>query len=1111
MKKYLLLLVFICLSFIMNAQCLTSSLVINTGYDPITGLGITPGANGAPPVHDPHWLVAAESPSVATAIALMGTGLIEVVPGANADIVTPVGAWIVDPPANPGGWITCLNSNTYTTDGTGPAGTPYNMTLRRPFRMCVADSIKLDIWIADDNYISTMDIDGTILPFSESGTPSSPHFTSFSHLTYTVYLAAGTHYLNVIENNYNDPTVESNPTGLEIYGTVASTGGLNSLVSESYLSCASYTCTFTCNNVSLPDSLHPCAGDLVTLPAVLTGTDSVMGITWTPATGLSSTTILTPVLTAPATSGYYDITVQSLIPFNLVSNGDFSLGNVGFTSSYTWSAPPSTVLLEGDYSVYTNPNLVHSGFTSFGDHTTGTGNMMIINGGPTPTDVWCETIPVLPNTDYDFSAWIANSSSVTVPPDVPILQFKINGVLIGTPTTISSPPGTWTNFFQVWNSGVNTVATICIYDLNTTSSGNDFVLDDISFREICVAKDSVYVAIKVPDTTTSNRDTTLCIASAPITLTGTAGYVSYLWNTGASTISISAAASGIYWVYDSKHCATRIDTFKVNYIPLPIVFLGNDTAFCMGDSIILASTQPTGTTYLWSTGSTGDSIHVSATGTYWLRLDNGCVVTDSIHVLLSPFPVVNLGPDLTNCIPKPDTLQSLVTYTLPNYLWSNGGTADTIIVDTTGTYWLKVTVAGCSSSDTIHVAIIYDTFTLGNIDTAICRGKSVQAKLTAAPGATFQWLPTAGIPASTTSSPMITPDTSAEYVVHIYLAGCPEKKDSFLIDVQPYPIVYMGGNQSICQYDTLHLHANVQPNWYTHYIFKWSPGTYLNDTTIQNVVFTPGNDGKIYLVVSTPAGCTSGDSAMIIVHPGNFASLDTSYNLCPGDSVQLKPTGGVSYRWHPGKYLSDSMAPSPWAHCITSQAYTAIVKSQFNCLDTVKTRIVIQPAAVLNLGDSVKLYPGESYQINSQTNCSSFEWFPPSGLSNAYVSDPLISPEISTKYTVYGTTSWGCRAVDSINVYIDISGLVTLPNAFTPDAGINNKLYILQRGISSLNFFRIYNRWGNKVYESTNINDGWDGNFNGKPQPYDVYVYQVEAVSIDGKTFHKSGNVTLIR
>ncbi len=1110
-RGYLLLMAFVLCINNINAQCLTNSLVINTGYDPLTGLAITAGANGGVPVPDPHWKVTFETPSIATAI--FSTGLIEVIPGAQADIITTLGGWINDPFGTPGGWISCLNSNTYTSDGTGPSGTVYYQTLTRPFRMCSDDSIKFDLYIANDNYISATDVDGVPFGFSQPALPTTTNFTAFTHYTQTLFLTAGTHNLNVIVQNYNTASPSSNPTGLEIYGTVSSVGSVNSLVSESYASCAAYSCTGTCNAVNLPDSLHPCAGDVITLSAVLTGTDSVLSIAWTPATGLSSTTILTPSLTVGTTSSYYKITVRSLLPFNLVANGDFSAGNTGFTSSYTYSPPPSTTLIEGDYSVYTNPFGVHTGFTSMGDHTTGTGNMMIINGGPTPTDVWCETIPVLPNTDYDFSAWIANCSSVTVPPDVPILQFKINGVLIGTPTTISSAPGVWTNFFQVWNSGVNTVATICIYDQNTTSSGNDFAIDDISFKEVCVATDSVFVAIRVPDTTaTLVFDTTLCITASPIALHSTPGYASYLWNTGLMTTTLFATVAGTYWVYNNNNCATLIDTFKVHYIPLPVVFLGNDTAFCIGDSLILSSAQPVGSTYLWSTGSTADSIHVLTSGTYWLQVYNGCTSADSIHVLVSPFPIVDLGPDTANCLGSPIVLQSSVSYTTPTYLWNDGTGLPTLTVSNTGSYWLKVTVAGCSSADTVNVTVIYDTFTLVNSDTAICKGKSVQTILTANPAATFQWLPTAGIAASTASSPLITPDTSAMYRVHIYLAGCPGKIDSFYIDVQPNPVVFMGGNQSVCSNDSLHLHASVSPGWYTHYFYDWSPGTNLDDSTIQNVKFIPGLDTKMTLIVTTSAGCIGGDSALITIHPGDFTNFDTAIYLCPGDSVQLKPAGAAAYAWHPGKYLNDSNALHPWVHALNSIEYTAYATSQFNCRDTVHATVTIRPSAVLYLGDSVTLFPGDSFQVHPQTNCLTVEWFPSAGLNNAYISDPVIKPEISTKYTVIGTTEYGCIAEDSFNVYIDLSSVVNLPNAFTPGTGgVNNKLYILRRGISALHYFRIFNRWGNMVYETTNINEGWDGTYNGKPQGYDVYVYQIEAETISGTVIHKTGNVTLIK
>ena len=1118
MNKYILFFIFIVAGYNLHAQCNVSSLKINTGYDPLTGTAVAPGTDGGTPVPDPHWTVTAESPSIATAI--FSTGLIEVVPGSAADVIPTLGGWTGDPGGTPGGWLSCINSNTYTTDGTGPSGTVYSMTFGRSFRMCTDDNITLDFYIAADNYVPVMDIDGTTLSFAETLPAVGTYFTTFTHYTQTIALTAGTHTVHVTVINYNDAGgPESNPSGLNIYGTVASATGVNTLVSESSASCATFSCGGICNALSLVDTLHQCAGTTVVLPASIVGTDSVLSILWTPPTGLSATNVIAPTLTVGTVSSYYYITVKSLVPDNLVANGDFGAGNTGFTSSYTYSAPPSSILIEGDYSVYTNPFGVHSGFTSFGDHTTGTGNMLILNGGPTPTDVWCETVPVTPNTDYDFSAWIANCSSVTVGPDVPIMQFKINGVLIGTPTSITAAPGTWVNFFNTWNSGLSTTASICIYDANTAVAGNDFVLDDISFVPICVTKDSVYIDVKIPDTTTALvMDTTLCIDKGPLTLSGVPGYLAYAWNTGAGSISVAEGTSGTYWVRNLNLCAVLVDTFHINYIPLPNVFIGNDTAFCIGNTITLYSAQPTGSAYLWSDGTTGDSIHVSTSGTYWLQVyngtnsTNGCTVTDSIHVLVSPFPIVDLGPDQFNCLGNAVTLSSSVSYIAPAYLWSNFSTGPSLTVATTGTYWLQVTVAGCAAADSINVTIIYDTFTLHNVDTAICKGNAVQAYLTINPSATVQWLPTAGISASTTPSPLIIPDTSAEYTANISIDGCPVKTASFFIDVQPNPQVYIGNNRSVCANDTLHLLASVTPAWYTHYAYHWSPAAYFDDSTYPYAVYTPGTDTTIILTVTTPDNCKGVDSIKVTVHPADFAHLDSVFNVCPGDSVQLLPTGGVAYHWSPGIYLSDSLSAAPWLKAITSQYYTLIATSAFGCLDTLSAHITVRPNAVIFLDNGpITLYPGQSYQITPQSNCTYFSWFPTAGLSDANISNPLATPGISTKYIVHGSNEWGCTAVDSLDINIDGSSALSLPNAFTPGGEVNGTLYLLNRGISSLHYFRVFNRWGNKVFETSDLSKGWDGNYKGTPQPYDVYVYEIEALGNDGTTFHKQGNVTLIR
>src|SRR5215211_2248801 len=159
---------------------------------------------------------------------------------------------------------------------------------------------------------------------------------------------------------------------------------------------------------------------------------------------------------------------------NLIVNGNFEAGNTGFTSGYTYS--PGNMTLAATYDVLTNPTSSHPSAATFGDHTSGAGRMMAVNGanfaGPV---VWSQSVTVTANTDYQFSAWVA-SWFFQAPAQ---LRFLINGVQVGT-FTAPSTSGVWQQFVVNWNSGASTSAAIQIIDLNTENSGNDFALDDLS-------------------------------------------------------------------------------------------------------------------------------------------------------------------------------------------------------------------------------------------------------------------------------------------------------------------------------------------------------------------------------------------------------------------------------------------------------------------------------------------------------------------------------------------------------------------------------------------------------------------------------------------------------
>jgi hypothetical protein len=182
-----------------------------------------------------------------------------------------------------------------------------------------------------------------------------------------------------------------------------------------------------------------------------------------------------------------NINAQCSISSNIVTNSNFQSGNTGFSSSYVYSA--GNLVTEGKYDVNTNPRNDHANFSICGDHTSGSGNMMVINAATVAgVSVWCQTVAVNINTTYTFSTWIASVHTS----NPAILQFSINGVNLGSPFTASSTTCNWQQFCETWDSNGNTSATICIVNQNTAAGGNDFALDDIQMGPTVVLDNEIF-------------------------------------------------------------------------------------------------------------------------------------------------------------------------------------------------------------------------------------------------------------------------------------------------------------------------------------------------------------------------------------------------------------------------------------------------------------------------------------------------------------------------------------------------------------------------------------------------------------------------------------------
>ena len=267
-------------------------------------------------------------------------------------------------------------------------------------------------------------------------------------------------------------------------------------------------------------------GGSVTLTA-----SGAMYYQWSPATGLSTTegpvTVASPTVTTTYTCEGYAPGDESVV------NGDFSQGNSGFTSAYQYN---SNLWNEGTYYVDSDASLHHENFHGYGHGDNG--NFMMVNGAISPgTNVWTEQISVNPNKWYAFSTWACTLAGVAG--QMALLQFSINGTQIGE--VFSAPPTTmiWEQFYELWYSGNSTTATITILNQNTNGDGNDFGLDDISFRElVLVGAPTCTVYVGSMSASATADDTELCQGEST-TLhampTGGSGNYSYSW-TPANTL-----------------------------------------------------------------------------------------------------------------------------------------------------------------------------------------------------------------------------------------------------------------------------------------------------------------------------------------------------------------------------------------------------------------------------------------------------------------------------------------------------------------------------------------------------------------------------------------------
>ncbi len=783
---------------------------------------------------------------------------------------------------------------------------------------------------------------------------------------------------SVICNGGNDGQATVYPTGGTPPYSYSWSNGQN-FPTANNLQSGTYSVTVTDNNnctisgsvnitepaplvVSLNASpLAVCPGDSITLTA-----QGAVLYQWQPSTYLSSDTgsIVTFSSLQPGT---YNITATGYVPHignNLIQNGDFELGNAYFNSSYVYN---NTIIGEGMYSITDNPNNVHPQFSLCSDHSLNGNNMMVVNGSSIANvDIWCQNIPVIPNTNYIFSAWITS-----VHPDNPaILQFSINGNLVGNPFQATPNTCDWQQFFELWNSGTNTTANICITNQNTILQGNDFALDDIYFAPIVYCSDQEVITLTVnPLPNISISGSTPICEGQSTTLTANGG-VGYIWDTGnnSNNITVSPTINTTYQVTgtDANGCSNTA-SFAVTVIPMPNANAGPDISVC-GLSYQLNATPSLGNGS-WSSlqnvsivpvNDPNATLTVNQTGTYtliWTEDNQGCIDSDTVLISLTKIPTSEFTIDSIACFGNQSTIQ-FTGYAETNsiYAWNfDGGNVmpgtgpgpHLISWNTPGIHTISLTVStnGCASTPTLLqiynpsplVSNLSKTDVLcygestGNIDLMVNGGRQPYS---------YHW-----------NNGSFTEDLSnvpaGNYTVTITDASGCTQLNAITIHQPSQLVATITPSQYICigqpAYLTLTAIGGTSP-----YQYYWNGQL----SSASQAVFPQVTTSYTGSVVDAN-GCSSQllQTTVYVAPPINVNLLANTDKVCPGDPVMLTPViwGGVGPPYVIYNNMGEVVIPPIYIYPNENGWYGIRVEDACGSWDTAQVYIQVYPLPPINI------------------------------------------------------------------------------------------------------------------------------------------------------------------
>jgi gliding motility-associated-like protein len=435
-----------------------------------------------------------------------------------------------------------------------------------------------------------------------------------------------------------------------------------------------------------------------------------------------------------------------------------------------------------------------------------------------------------------------------------------------------------------------------------------------------------------------------------------------------------------------------------------------------------------------------------------------------------------------------------------------------------GTYQATIRDAnGCDTIFPVTIALINNLTMTVHADTSVCTGSSFNAN-TISNAANYSWSPINDLSNPAIANPVITPTATRFYTVTGTTGVCSISK-SFTVTFKEKALAKFGYSINQCSSDPVQFFDSSTINGGSINQWKWIYNGTIFNTIKDPARLFPQGTHTVRLVVNGTGGCESDTTD----HTFTFNEKPT-INMNFNDACKLTPVdftasetsslGVGNWFWRFGD--GGIATGSPAQHTYNSGGnfpVKLVGKASNGCnSDTLNNTIIIYATNAF-AGNDITTASGQPVQLQASGGIS-YEWTPATGLSNPFISNPVATLTGSQIYTyvVRAYTPLGCQSFDTIKIQVYEAPEIYLPGAFTPGGVTVNNIYrALPVGIKEFRYLRIFNRYGQQIFYTTNAQVGWNGTWKGKPQNSGVYVVIASGIDFRGTVINRQATVMLIR